>query len=128
MPSGHAVIQNTPDGDNCILISGGANRAITEEMIDGTLSFFGEGDFLVLQNEISCLDYLCDRARLIGMRIVLNPSPFEESLVPMAEKGVYLLMVNEVEAAGLIRGGNAEDGHRVGDGETGSAPAGAERG
>ncbi len=101
MPSGHAIIQNTPDGDNCILICGGANRAITREMADETLSFFGEGDFLVLQNEISSLEYLMDRARENGMLIVLNPSPFDGALIPLVKKGVYLLMVNEVEAAGL---------------------------
>ena len=124
MPSGHAIIQNTPDGDNCILICGGANRAITREMVDETLSFFGEGDFLVLQNEISSLEYLMDRARENGMRIVLNPSPFDRALIPLVKKGVYLLMVNEVEAAGLC--GTSPSGEDSGErsGEDGTAASG----
>ena len=103
MPSGHAVIQNTPDGDNCILICGGANRAITREMVDETLFFFGEGDFLVLQNEISSLEYLMDRARENGMRIVLNPSPFDSALIPLVKKGMYLLMVRDFAVRGGLR-------------------------
>ena len=29
--SGHAIIQNTPDGENCIMLYGGANQEITRE-------------------------------------------------------------------------------------------------
>lgn len=47
--TGHAVIQRTPAGENCILLYGGANRRITREHIDRVLSDFGPGDALVLQ-------------------------------------------------------------------------------
>ena len=51
--TGHAIIQRTPSGENCILLYGGANRRITREQIDRVLSDFGPGDALALQNETS---------------------------------------------------------------------------
>ena len=36
--SGHAIIQVDADGQNCIIIYGGANRAITREDITATVS------------------------------------------------------------------------------------------
>ena len=56
--SGHAIIQNDDNGDNCILLYGGANQAITREQVDETLSAFGDGDYLILQNEINELPYI----------------------------------------------------------------------
>ena len=51
--TGNAIIQNDKEGDNCILLYGGANQAITREQIDEVLSKFQEGEFLILQNEIN---------------------------------------------------------------------------
>ena len=33
-PSGHTVIQNDKEGDNCILLYGGANIRVTKEQVD----------------------------------------------------------------------------------------------
>lgn len=101
--TGHAVIQKDPEGGNCILLYGGANRRIGREQIDRTLADFGPGDALVLQNEISGLPYLMERAKRRGMTVALNPSPMEESLLPLAASADYLLL-NEIEAAQLLRG------------------------
>ena len=51
--TGNAIIQNDADGDNCILLFGGANRAIDEKYIAEVLEGFSAGDILVCQNEIS---------------------------------------------------------------------------
>lgn len=99
--TGHAVIQRTPAGENCILLYGGANRWITRERIDRALADFGPGDALVLQNEISELPYLTERAKARGMLIALNPSPMERDLLPLLPRADYLL-VNEVETAQLL--------------------------
>ena len=32
--SGHTIIQNTPEGENCIILFGGANQAITKADVD----------------------------------------------------------------------------------------------
>ena len=103
VPTGHAVIQRTPSGENCILLYGGANRRITPAQIDRVLADCGPGDALILQNEISRLPYLAERASERGMTVALNPSPMEEGLLPLLPLADYLLL-NEVEAAQLLAG------------------------
>lgn len=61
--TGHAIIQKAKDGGNCILLFGGANQQITREMVDGVMDHFEKGDYLVLQNEISEIGYIMERAR-----------------------------------------------------------------
>lgn len=60
--TGHAIIQVDEIGQNAIMIYGGANRTIDKAYIDDVLAQYGEGDVLVLQNEISCLQYAIDAA------------------------------------------------------------------
>ena len=72
--SGHTIIQVDDNGQNSILLAGGANRRITEQDVETALRAFGAGDLLLLQNEISCLPVLIERAYEKGMRVVLNPS------------------------------------------------------
>ncbi|MBE6919684.1 MAG: ribokinase [Ruminococcaceae bacterium] len=100
--TGHAIIQNSPDGDNCILLYGGANQAITRAQVDEVLSHFGEGDVLVLQNEVNELDYIMERAHARGLRIALNPSPMNEKIMSLPLHTVDWLLLNEVEAEQLL--------------------------
>ena len=95
---GHTVIQVDSKGENCILLYGGTNRRISEDQIDETLSHFGAGDWLVLQNEINNLPRIVDTAYAQGMKIVLNPSPYEDSLKDVDFGKLSWLLVNEVEA------------------------------
>ena len=94
---GHTVIQVDKNGQNSILLYGGSNRAITKEYVDHVLSFFSEGDYLVLQNEINELPYIIEEAYKKGMVIVLNPSPFDENLSACDLSRVTLFLINEVE-------------------------------
>ena len=98
-PSGHAVIQVTPDGQNSIIILAGANGAITHEDVDQVLKVFSPGDLVVLQNEISSVDYIIDQAKEHGMIVALNPSPFNEKIKSYDLSKVDYLLVNEVEGA-----------------------------
>ena len=95
---GHTIIQVDSKGENCILLYGGTNRRIGEAQIGETLSHFGAGDWLVLQNEINLLPQIVDAAFARGMRIVLNPSPYEEGLKAVDFGKLSWLLVNEVEA------------------------------
>ena len=54
------MIQVDKNGQNCILLYGGANRSITREFADEVLEYFEKGDILLLQNEINELDYIID--------------------------------------------------------------------
>ena len=95
---GHTVIQVDPAGENCILLYGGSNRCVTEGQIGRTLSAFGPGDWLVLQNEISLTGKIVDKAYEKGMRMILNPSPYDGRLREVDFGKLSWVMVNEVEA------------------------------
>lgn len=101
IPSGHAIIQVTPQGENSIILYPGANHAISEEQIDGVLEDFSDGDFCVLQNEINCIESIMRKAHAKGMRIVLNPSPFSKDILNLPLELVEYFFLNEVEAAQL---------------------------
>ena len=96
-PSGHTVIQVDEEGQNCILLFGGANRSITKGFVDEVLGNFEKGDILLLQNEISELDYIIDRAYEKEMMIILNPSPYNSDLKSCDLGKVSLFLVNEIE-------------------------------
>lgn len=98
---GNAVIQVDRSGENCILLFGGSNRAMTSKQIEETLSAFGPGDMLVLQNEINGLSKLVAQAMQKGMTVVLNPSPFDRAIEELDLSQVSWLIMNEIEAAGL---------------------------
>ncbi len=95
---GNAMIQVNTEGENCIILFGGSNQSVTSEQIKITLDSFGEGDFLVLQNEINSIPLIVDMAYEKGMRIVLNPSPFNEKLDDVDFNKLSWLFINEVEA------------------------------
>lgn len=96
-PSGHTVIQVDKNGQNSILLFGGANRSITREFVEEVLSHFEKGDILLLQNEINELDYILDAAYKKGMMIILNPSPYDSSLENCDLSKVSVFLVNEIE-------------------------------
>ena len=95
---GHTIIQVDRKGENCILLYGGSNRQISKAQIDETLAHFGPGDWLVLQNEVNNLPLIVDLASARGMRIVLNPSPYDDGLKAVDFGKLSWLLVNEVEA------------------------------
>lgn len=100
-PSGHAIIQVDRAGRNCILILGGANQEINSSMIDHALLGFGEGDLLVLQNEIAEMSEIMVKAHEQGMKIVFNPAPCTNEIAHYPLHLVDMFVVNEVEAMAL---------------------------
>jgi len=95
--SGHAVIQRDRAAQNSILLYGGANQQLTKAYVDEVLSHFGAGDLLLLQNEVNLLPYIVDEAWKKGMRIALNPSPFNEKLSAVDMQKVSIFLLNEIE-------------------------------
>lgn len=100
--TGNAIIQNDKSGDNCIILYGGANQAITREQVDEVMSHFESGDYLVLQNEINELGYIVEKAHEKGMIIVLNPSPMNEKILALPLDVTNYFILNEVEAAQIL--------------------------
>ena len=95
---GNAVIQVTKNGENGILLSPGSNHCITEKRIDDWLKSFSKDDILILQNEINMLPEIVDKAYKKGLRIFLNPSPYNEEIEKVDLKKIHWLLMNEVEA------------------------------
>lgn len=99
-PTGHAMIQVDRQGQNCIIIYGGANKAITCEHIEDALSCFSPGDAVLLQNEINDVRLIAEKAHEKGMFVILNPSPVTNLDVPLQIVDLFLL--NELEAAEIF--------------------------
>lgn len=98
---GHAIIQNDASGDNCILIYGGANRAISARQIKEVLADFAAGDWLVLQNEINALPEIIREASRKGLIIAFTPAPLDQAVLSYPLDLIDYLLLNELEAGQL---------------------------
>ena len=97
----HAVIQVDRQGQNAIVIFGGANRTITQQDRDVALSNIEPGDWLLLQNEINDLDQILEQAAERNVSVAFNVAPVDGREKGYDYSRVGLLIVNEVEAASL---------------------------
>ena len=111
--TGNAIIQNDKDGDNCIILYGGANQAIEKDYIDSVIEKFGEGDFIILQNEINNMSYIVNKAHAAGMKIVLNPSPMDEKILELPLSYVDYFILNEIEASQILGISDEKDGEEL---------------
>ncbi|WP_409184082.1 ribokinase [Amycolatopsis sp. VS8301801F10] len=106
-PTGIAYITVTPDGENSILVSPGANSAlqpgdITDEVLDGVRVLVAS-----LEVPLPTIERTVVRAREKGVRVLLNLSPAAEvSRETLAALDV--LLVNEHEAAYLLGSDDAD--------------------
>ena len=100
---GQAIIQVDDNGQNSIIIHGGANQAIPESLIQAALAEMDKGDWLVLQNEINLTGALIDAAHQAGLNICFNPAPMTDAVHSFNLKDVNLFIVNEIEGAELAR-------------------------
>ena len=107
--TGQATIQVDEKGENAILIYPGANARITREHIRSALAGMERGDYLLLQNEINELPYIVQCAAEAGLRTVLNPSPFDESLRGIDLSKLECVILNETEACAFARSGDPFD-------------------
>ncbi len=95
--TGNAIIQVEEGGQNSIVLFGGANRKWTQQYREEVLGHFGKGDVLILQNEVNDGNGILRCAKERGLKIVLNPSPFEPDIVNWDLEKVSLFLFNEVE-------------------------------
>jgi ribokinase len=100
-PTGHAVICVTPNGENAILLHAGANFTLTPDHFKNFLKPLHAGDALLLQNEISNLYHLLHLAHEKGLRVTLNPAPFNAELLHAPLHLLDTLILNEIEACQL---------------------------
>ena len=107
--SGHAIIQVADSGQNCILLYGGTNQALTTEYIDSVLDSFGPDTMLLLQNELNLTDYIIEKAALRGIPVAMNAAPMDEKVLAYPIHRLTWLMVNEVEGRALSGAAADED-------------------
>lgn len=103
VPSGSAFITVTPDAENAIIVSPGANRNFGPEEVDASINALRDAAVLVAQMEVG-VEAVERAARIVseaGGRVLLNLAPVREvssSLLSMLDP----LVVNEHEAAFLL--------------------------
>lgn len=100
--SGVAMIILT-DGDNRIILDGGANTRLEMSDVDALLTNAKEGDIFLtqLENNIEITGYALKSAKEKGLFTVLNPAPYSAEILPYIE---YCDMItpNETELALMI--------------------------
>lgn len=100
-PTGHAIINVDPDGENAIVIFPGANHGIDAAAMIEALADGASGDTLMIQNETSLRVEAARIAQQKRMFVVYSAAPFDAEAVRAILPHVSLLVVNEGEAAQL---------------------------
>jgi len=100
-PTGHAVIQVAPHGENAIVIVGGANRRIQPGDVRRAIDRVGRDGWLLMQNEINDIEDVIEAARRANVRLALNIAPVDGREANYVLDSVELLLLNEIEAAAL---------------------------
>ncbi len=107
-PTGHAIIQVNREGENAIVLYGGANRCLDEQGISKTLAAFAPGDLVLLQNEVNLVGHILQAARSRGLKLALNPAPMDPGVPGYPLEAVDVLFVNEIEGQELSGETSAE--------------------
>ena len=100
-PTGHAIINVDPGGENAIVIFPGANHGIDAAAMIEALADGASGDTLMIQNETSLRVEAARIAQQKRMFVVYSAAPFDAEAVRAILPHVSLLVVNEGEAAQL---------------------------
>lgn len=109
--SGHAVIQLV-EGQNCILVYGGANQKISTDQVKRALAECEAGDVLLLQNETSSVPEAIRMAKEKGMTVAFNASPITDGMSAYPMDQVDLFFVNEGEGM-VLAGTDSTDPEQV---------------
>jgi ribokinase len=99
--TGQALIQLDPNKQNSIILYAGGNGEIQKDEINDVLKSFDAKDAILLQNEIPHVGAIIERAKKQGMKIFLNPSPYDERVEKFPLNLVDVLFVNEIEGSAL---------------------------
>ncbi len=105
-PTGTAVIMVTPDGENSIIVSPGANRHLTPELLAEQRDVWQDAAVVVLQLEVP-LESVEAVASAARGRVVLNTAPaagLPADVIAVADP----LVANESEARFLLGGAEGE--------------------
>ncbi len=99
--SGHAIIQVNDQGENAIVLHGGANQSFSIADIELALNHNQQASYLLMQNETNLLAEAFELAHAKGIKIVLNPAPMTSNIKDLPLAKLDTLIVNQGEAAAL---------------------------
>ncbi len=103
--TGTAYIMLEADGNNTILVHGGANMALTADDVAAAEAQFVDADVVVAQLEVTseAIAKGFELAHKYGAMTILNPAPVTDKINPQILTNTDLLIPNETEAAALIK-------------------------
>ena len=99
--SGHAIIQVDDQGENAIVLHGGANQSFSIADIESALNHNQQARYLLMQNETNLLAETFELAQAKGIKIVLNPAPMTDNIKDLPLAKLDTLIVNRGEAEAL---------------------------
>ena len=99
--SGHAIIQVDDQGENAIVLHGGANQSFSIADIESALNHNQQARYLLMQNETNLLAETFELAQAKGIKIVLNPAPMTDNIKDLPLAKLDTLIVNRGEAETL---------------------------
>ena len=100
-PSGHAIISVAENGENAILVFGGANTAQSASHVQDAVAGAAPGDIVLTQNETPHLTELGEASRRLGLRLVYSAAPFSVRAVREILPFASVIAMNAVEASQL---------------------------
>ena len=98
-PSGVAMINVDEKGENCIVVSQGANGYLSPGDIKDEIFGIDSSDILLMQLEIpmETVDYAAQRSSEKGTRVILNPAPAAKISSALLKR-LFCITPNETEA------------------------------
>jgi ribokinase len=107
-PTGQAIIQVNQDGENTIIVVGGANLEMDQSFVHSVLGGFGKGDFALTQNELNAVAEIIRKSHDRGLFVAFNPAPMTDDVLSYPLDLVDVFFVNETEGARLTGGSEPE--------------------
>jgi ribokinase len=113
--SGVAMITVSEAGENCIVVSSGANEWLTPDHVRKAEAIISTADILLLQLEIpmETVQEAVRLAKLYQVPVILNPAPARPLTADLLQQ-IDILTPNETEGR-LIVTGHAEGGSQIED-------------
>jgi len=96
-PNGHAIIEVNKQGENSIILFGGTNELIDRKFVDSVFENVESESILLIQNEISSIGYIIEKAKEAKCRIVFNPAPMNDLVFDYPLELVDTFVVNLTE-------------------------------
>ena len=107
--TGHAIIQVDSNGENCIILHGGANLENNENEICKLLEVAEKNDVFLTQNETNGVGNLLNKASDLGLTTIFNPAPMTTDVLSYPLDKVDCLILNYSEAKMLSGETNVDE-------------------